>query len=150
MWFTIFDPRLTDDFAEALECGVIGLNPFQVDRSPIILLDLQQSTVEDKVGAIDLPKTPTSNCDAKSFSEYNTYSFRMNTIGAPLNISTCTKSSPDYKSPCYFTTRMTMSSMLVTSQTSTRGTNWQKILFDEGSIVGGIMFVTWFLGIYII
>ncbi|XXG97836.1 structural constituent of ribosome [Hypoxylon texense] len=51
--------------------------------------------------------------------------------------------------PCQFSLPFTFSSPLVTVETSKRGTDALKIFTDEGSILGAILFITWFLGIFI-
>lgn len=143
----MFDPRLTQDFIKAVDCGIIALNAYPITKSSTAQLVLEQQTIADDVGAIDLPKT---SCNAKSFSKYNTYTYQLNEIGGAVDVIACTHTSSNFKGPCFFDTYMTMSSMLVTTQTSTRATDWKKILLDEGSIVGGITFLTWFLSIYVI
>lgn len=51
---------------------------------------------------------------------------------------------------CTFLMQIKFASSLVTTQKSERATNTLRILTDEGSIVGGVLFLTWFLGIFVL
>jgi hypothetical protein len=119
------------------------------------ILSVKQNVILDKVDAIDRSKSSTGKCNVKSFSEYSTYTVHVTAIGPPLNQTkdgTCERGSSKSKfdRPCEFMVSIMFSSMLVTTHTSARGTTWQKILSDEGSIFRGIMALTWFLDIFII
>ncbi|KAI1764876.1 hypothetical protein GGR53DRAFT_465976 [Hypoxylon sp. FL1150] len=52
--------------------------------------------------------------------------------------------------PCPLILSFQLSSPLVSVQTSRRGSHTLKILIDEGSILGAILFITWFFGIFVI
>ena len=154
LWFAVFDPRLTNDLAHAIDCGIVLVDLYPVDQSTAVGLYLEQTTIIDTVGALTLPTVKSSltngteSCDAASFSNYNTYSYRMLELGGPPDIQNCTESKSS--GSCPFGIGMQMSSALVTERTSKRGTNLLKMLLDQGSILAGIAFVTWFLGIYVI
>ncbi|KAI4862465.1 hypothetical protein F4820DRAFT_450946 [Hypoxylon rubiginosum] len=51
--------------------------------------------------------------------------------------------------PCQLSLPFTFSSPMVTVERSSRGTDTLTILIDEGSILGAILFFTWFFGIFI-
>lgn len=51
---------------------------------------------------------------------------------------------------CTVTLWVNFASSLVTTQKSERATNTLRILTDEGSIAGGVLFLTWFLGIFVL
>jgi hypothetical protein len=111
---------------------------------------MEKNTVADRAGDLQ-PDTPVgSGCNLKSFIEYDVYNSEVKRGGVPADMSECTTTSSNFTGPCSFKIGLSMSTMLVTSLSSARGTTWQKIMFDEGSIVGGITFVTWFLSIFII
>ena len=148
--FAPFDPRLTNDLARALDCGIVRLDIYPVNQSSTVEIFLEQSSIVDNVGALDYPDWFDARCDLESLSMYNTYSYRLVEVGGVPDTQFCTQPVSPSNGPCIFNTVLYISSMLVTTQTSARGTSWIKMILDEGSIVGGITFVTWFLGIYII
>lgn len=51
---------------------------------------------------------------------------------------------------CRFSMTLYLASSLVTTQKSARGIDTLRILTDEGSIIGGVLFLTWFLGIFVL
>lgn len=51
---------------------------------------------------------------------------------------------------CSFYMNFEFASSLVTAHNSQRATNTLRILTDEGSIIGGVLFLTWFLGIFVL
>jgi hypothetical protein len=53
-------------------------------------------------------------------------------------------------SSCFFKLRVYMTSSMITTFTSSPGINTLQIFLDEGGILGAILFVTWFFGIYLI
>lgn len=69
-------------------------------------------------------------------------------LDLPLADSRCDVGGDDYQgNNCTFTL-YTVQSPVVTTQKSAHGTDALKILTDEGGILGGILFVTWFFGIF--
>ncbi|KAK1810277.1 hypothetical protein LTR12_015341 [Friedmanniomyces endolithicus] len=108
---------------------------------------LRQTTIADDVGAI---VQTNGNCSADIYTHYNQYDVSVQTLpmvtgGGPQ----CDLGLPNYTGPCPAMLMMSYSSLLVTTLRSSHGTDWLKMLLEEGSIVGGIMFVTWFFNIFV-
>lgn len=85
----------------------------------------KQNVILDKGDAIDRSKSSTGKCNAKSFSEYSTYTVHVTAGGPSLNQTqdgTCEESSLKSKSdrPCEFMVFIIFSSMLVTTHTHKR------------------------------
>ncbi|OQN97496.1 hypothetical protein B0A48_16649 [Cryoendolithus antarcticus] len=98
---------------------------------------------------------------ALGFRDYNdscppqlrSYSYYTGTadsayLGVPLENSHCDVGGNNYTGAnCSFSMFISQSNV-ITTQKSSHGTNALKILTDEGGILGGILFVTWFFGIF--
>ncbi len=108
---------------------------------------LRQTTIADDVGAII---EVSGDCSADIYTHYNQYETSVQTL--PMitgQDSQCDLGLPNYAGPCPAVLTMSYSSLLVTTLRSSHGTDWLKMLLEEGSIVGGIMFVTWFFNIFV-
>lgn len=134
-------------FEKALDCGVIVGNLFNpVGRTQ---LSLEQINVNDKVKDIDY----SDNCSDPAFRNYITYRFTLSNYATDLLGSGCgivgnvPPDDPTDPRPCIGDIDIRYSTMLVTNQTSAYRKNWIDMLTDEGGIIGGIMFITWFMGI---
>ncbi|TKA33980.1 hypothetical protein B0A54_14857 [Friedmanniomyces endolithicus] len=108
---------------------------------------LRQTTIADDVRAI---VQTNGNCSADIYTHYNQYDVSVETLpmvtgGGPQ----CDLGLPGYTGPCPASLMVSYSSLLVTTLRSNHGTDWLKMLLEEGSIVGGIMFVTWFFNIFV-
>nr|OQO22447.1 hypothetical protein B0A51_06245 [Rachicladosporium sp. CCFEE 5018] len=85
--------------------------------------------------------------------QLNSYSYYTGTadsayLGVPLENSHCDVGGNNYTGAnCSFSMFISQSNV-ITTQKSSHGTNALKILTDEGGILGGILFVTWFFGIF--
>ena len=145
-----------DIFKRALDCGVIVRNLFNpVGRSQ---LSLEKIIINDEVHAIDYPEGCNNISDFRQYSSYR-FAFvpyagdaRANNCGVkgtapPANPKEPYVTDPTNPGPCIGDIDIRYSTMLVTTQTSTYSKSWVEMLTEEGGIVGGIMFVTWFLGI---
>ncbi|KAK0275426.1 hypothetical protein LTR35_011128 [Friedmanniomyces endolithicus] len=108
---------------------------------------LRQTTIADDVGAII---EVSRDCSADIYTHYNQYETSVQTL--PMitgQEDQCDLGLPNYTGPCPAVLTMSYSSLLVTTLRSSHGTDWLKMLLEEGSIVGGIMFVTWFFNIFV-
>ena len=146
----IFDPKFLTDgvFEKAYECGLITAFLFPArGRSQV---SLEMITIDDEVKAFNYSYNP--QCDIDAFRHYNTYrtsfiSYEVNNDPGCLISSSTPPPDQTDPLPCVGDVDIHFSSMLVTEQTSDYAKDWVGMLTDEGGIVGGIMFVTWFLGI---
>ncbi|KAK5019075.1 hypothetical protein LTR60_000321, partial [Cryomyces antarcticus] len=150
LYFTVFDPRLEDRFVEALDCGILTLDGYPTQSS--VVLNLEKYNIDDDVLAVNW--TENGDCNKEYFSHYSAFRYEMTQLdwdSSLRNVSACTANWTEFViQSCLLETSMGLSTQTVVTQTSERGTDWKQMLLDEGSIVGGITFVTWFLGIYII
>ncbi|TKA81665.1 hypothetical protein B0A55_01336 [Friedmanniomyces simplex] len=109
---------------------------------------LQQTTIADDARAVVEP--PKSNCTGHIYTHYNRYDTSVQTLPVETGQDyQCDLGLPNYTGPCPAVLTMKFSSLLVTTFTSKYGTDWKQMLLEEGSIVGGIMFVTWFFNIFV-
>lgn len=108
--------------------------------------------------AIDFELGYPSNCSDPEFRNYITYRYTLITYGPPqaipdTKITGCGVNGtapPDNQLenlPCLGAIDVRMQTMLVSTETSQYSKSRVSILTDEGGIVGGIMFITWFFSI---
>ncbi|KAK4547083.1 hypothetical protein LTR36_001304 [Oleoguttula mirabilis] len=156
----LYDPYLPFHYADFFNwCG----NPqfyFQmtvpITDGALVSVTADTFVLSDPVGALARSQGPlaTALCsqDVLRLTNYTYYSARVetDTVGDNLVNSSCDLSSAAYTRPCAFNPVFFLSSSLVTTQTSSRGTNTLKVLIEESGIVGGILFFTWFLGIFVV
>ena len=113
---------------------------------------LQSFAMEDATDALTTTSTWTSEtaCAGKRsyYKFYTTRATNMAPGSFSIDNTTCTGSNP--QDVCAASVTVKFDSSLVTKQTSSRGMDTLQIFIDEGSIVGGILFFTWFLGIFVI
>jgi hypothetical protein len=93
-------------------------------------------------------------CDANT-SKYMYYQLQydLNGLGDSLAGSTCDvgeAGAGDASTPCPFHMHLGLQTSAVTSQMSKHGTDFKTIFTDEGGILGGLLFMTWFLGIFVV
>jgi hypothetical protein len=77
----------------------------------------------------------------------------MFTLGpSSLANSSCDRAGANYNNdtPCSLVLSVQIRSEILTTQTSSHGTTALHILIDEGGILGGILFFTWFFGIFVV
>ena len=138
----VFDTVLMNELERALDCGIIPWNDFPArGRSA---LSLEQNIIDDKARALN-------NCI--STSSYATYRSTITPLGREAPMGKCDVSTKGANKAqferCVGDVDIYFTSKLVTTQTSKHKKNWQELLTDEGSIVGGITFTTWFLDKFI-
>lgn len=110
-------------------------------------ISIQQTTISDGVEAF-VPAEVVAECQFDSNLVYNQYSLSVSTLPS-YGPALCDLGNRDYTGPCKGTLTMSFSSWMITTQRSMRASDWKQMLLDEGAIVGGVMFVTWFLGIFV-
>jgi hypothetical protein len=154
--FIPFDPQFLKEpglFKLAFDCGIVNGDLFSAYSNS--QLSLEQININDEVEAIDYSTYPRPDCDRPEFRKYSTYRPLMISYGPPgvLPSEGCaldgtTLPTDQYaQRPCQGGIDVQFSSMLVTTQTSRYSRDRTQMLTDEGGVVGGIMFVTWFLSI---
>jgi hypothetical protein len=107
--------------------------------------------IDDKIGALEgsTKGDNSSNSEDGHLQQYTYYTGRE--INWPGYALTCdTSYEENYQGPCFFALVLALQSSLVTTQTSSRGTDTLQILIDEGSILGGVLFFTWFFSIFVV
>ena len=157
LYFVLIDPRLIDDLPDLLptlwpsSCDfltaqylpTIGTNYIYVERFDI----------DDSRGALSKKRSlATCNKQKKEYRNYSSYRWTATHIGL-TDASSCNVSGKAYKnnsSPCPSSTRIIIPNHMVTKRSSQRKTDKLKMITDEASIAGGVLFFTWFLGIYIV
>ncbi|KAK5674948.1 hypothetical protein LTS10_012360 [Elasticomyces elasticus] len=109
---------------------------------------LQQWTrISDDVKAV---LQSDDKCNTTTYSNYIRYDTSVLTLPVMTGKGyQCDLGRPDYNGPCPAKLSMSFSSLLVTTLKSSNGIDTEQMLLDEGSIVGGIMFVTWFFNIFV-
>lgn len=137
-------------FEKAYKCGIINGDLFSAySRSQ---LSLEKIVVKDEVNAIDYSGL-NRYCQDATFREYDTYRPLLIPYGPPLDRSGCgingttIPSGSDALEACTGAVDVQFATMLVTTETSKYSKDRVQMLTDEGGIIGGIMFVTWFLSI---
>lgn len=117
-------------------------------------LIVQRTAIDDSAGVLSDQRSAPDDlglCSAKR-DHYTYYSAQPNirVLGnsSPAN---CDIYSVNYKNEtCGFQLYVQVRSELLTTQKSSHGTTNLKILIDEGGILGGILFFTWFFGIFVV
>jgi hypothetical protein len=114
-------------------------------------MQIEQSTINDYVGSLDESSISTRpDCSRKDYRHYSRWTSKFTTSRTVPSNECHTRPSSQIGNPCIGHFFLSISSLLLTTQTSSHSIEWKQMLLDEGSIVGGITFLTWFLGIFII
>jgi hypothetical protein len=99
--------------------------------------------------------TNTSQCSTaasalKSYTYYEAEMYPLTWDSTPPANGSCDAANltGHFDGTCYLNMNIETDSKLVTVQASGRGTDTLQILIDEGSILGGTLFFTWFFGIF--
>ncbi|KAI9745422.1 MAG: hypothetical protein M1818_000956 [Claussenomyces sp. TS43310] len=149
----LLDPALVSNFTYIYSCGFTEM--MDLILAPAVgesLMTIEQSRINDDIGSLDESSDslgPYANCSRKGFSHYNRWDARLTSVST-INAGKCiTGSSAPLDNTCVGNLLVTYSSLSVTTQTSSHSIGWKQMLLDEGSIVGGITFVTWFFGIFV-
>lgn len=156
LYFTLVDPELLpylNDILPTIQVG--GCNLFNAQYLPVLgtnYINVERSEIDDRRNALHWNSTKCS-VNQKNYTRYASYRFTVNHLD-DTNLSRCDVDSKGYSGgpdeTCMSSNHIGFSTNMVSQQTSKRKTNWKKILTDEGSIAGGIMFFTWFLGIFVL
>jgi len=130
------------------------ITPTTLNVNGSVSFDVQAFEMDDAAGTLFGPRRIYSSLTSCFSSRYIYYTTQPTTgesgLGqAQTNYSVCTPHGPDHQ-PCLFTVSLSMASSLVTKQRSSHGTDMGQIILDEGSILGGVLFFTWFFGIFVI
>lgn len=155
-YIVLYDQNIKFNWTDfSLGCGN-QLIYHAVSIAPANLLNFELkvyvSQMNDTVGGLDAGISNADSICADAPSKYTYYTADVVTLepGYPLVKSTCDQSLANYTSSCGAGMWIKPVSSLVTTQTSSPGTDIVEIFVDEGAIVGGVMFFTWFLGIFAI
>jgi hypothetical protein len=135
---------------DAYNCGIMRARLFSAPIESQIALE--QVIINDKVKAIDYSDF-SSICDRPEFRHYSTYRQSLVQYGQPYQAPNCRINGtvpPEWDQlwPCQGHIDLTFGSMLVTTLTSDYSRDRVQMLTDEGGIIGGIMFGTWFFSIF--
>jgi hypothetical protein len=145
----VFDTALLiqpSDLELALNCSIIPINLFPARQRT--RLSIEQLIVDDAIGAIEYPHTA---CD--KFRRYNSYAVSVLPYGSAAGTLpdqcdvSVTENTSEY---CINDVSIVFTTMRTTTLTSGRPKSWKEMLTDEGGIVGGIQFATWFFTIFTI
>lgn len=155
LYYALIDPTLTDNLTDILHSVGSGDCSFLTGQYVPVLgtnyLWIERMDFDDKRGDLTNGRN-ASKCSlsARQFPSYSTY--RSTITHFDLNDkSTCDYASSKYKDvACESNNFIRFSSNMINMQTSGRGSSWLKMLTDEGAIVGGVMFFTYFIGVYVI
>ena len=116
---------------------------------------MQQVDVDDKVQAVNY----TGECDRPEFRSYTTYVPILSQYAGPIKGSSSDDpcdlpngtlpTDKQHRPPhCIGAIDLKFDSLLVTKQTSSYSKSRVTMFTDEGGIIGAVMFVTWFFGIF--
>ncbi|KAK6422934.1 hypothetical protein LTR95_016614 [Oleoguttula sp. CCFEE 5521] len=151
MSFILYDAGYSfNDPRAPLHCGSPAyqylISPPVTTRS---IINLQTTAYQwDDVRALGF-RDYNDSCPPQ-LSSYSYYTGTADSayLGVPLENSHCDVGGNNYTGAnCSFSMFISQSNV-ITTQKSSHGTNALKILTDEGGILGGILFVTWFFGIF--
>lgn len=152
LYYALIDGELLQDLDSILP--YIGGSPggcslFDAQYVPVMgtnYITVEPYKMDDAVGALQSPEIPAA---CAKHTNYTYYRSSINHF-AYTDRSTCDVGSHNFTGPCMSATHISFATNMVTTQQSKHGTDWMQMLTDEGSIAGGIMFFTWFLGIYVL
>jgi hypothetical protein len=121
-----------------------------LSTASLLKIDSTASHLVDNARQFDAQSLATKSCPYTEDYMYYTASTSVGNIGLPLPGSDCDVGSEGGKGSSCSLVSLMYQSPVVTVQTSQHGTNATKILTDEGGLVGGILFATWFFGIFLV
>lgn len=151
---SVFDTLLLTNFELAFNCGIISSYLFPATQR--VRLNVEQVNIEDSVDAIvyaNFTEHSSSATQCNKFRDYAIYPLSAEPygeIGATSPQICDTSVTLDSSSSCTNDIAIQFTSVRVTTQISKRPKSWKEWLTDEGGIIGGIQFVTWFSGIFLI
>ncbi|KAK4574242.1 hypothetical protein LTR86_002003 [Recurvomyces mirabilis] len=157
---SVFDASLPFNVTDLLSnCG--NPSPYYsfwqtISTKTRIFLSAGITAMDNKVDMVpkqdNLPSSEACSAGLAAKSSYDYFTPVLQTFdsGQQCDSSAATKDDRGYLVlTCWLNLYVSLQSTLATTQSSSRGTSTLKILIDEGSIVGGIMFFTWFLTIFL-
>ena len=115
-------------------------------QAPVHEFHVDIYEMDDEVGVLSSNTDEDTRFCNDGSGAYKYYDTEMTTIttGGDLNSATCNDVV------CHGRVQIHLSSAVVTKQTSRHGTSAIQIFSDEGGLLGGILFLTWFFSIFII
>lgn len=134
------------------------VNYFDAIPFGLNVVQLTKTTIVDNVSALLNSSSLNSSCPYIPPNTYSYYTPQVSVQTTTDDTSSCNESAsfnftadnqPD-ESPCMSISSFSWSTPMVTTMTSSRGTNWKQISLDEGAILGGIQFFLWFTSIYVL
>ncbi|KAK3630560.1 hypothetical protein LTR56_017358 [Elasticomyces elasticus] len=142
--FIVFDSHQDVDLLQLCDPIVPLWLPAAVGTNRVYL---KQTRISDDVKAV---LQSDDKCNTTTYSNYTRYDTSVLTLPVMTGKGyQCDLGRSDYNGPCPAELSMSFSSLLVTTLKSSNGTDMKQMLLDEGSIVGGVMFVTWFFNIFV-
>ena len=134
-------------FETAYKCGIIHADLFPARGR--VYVAIEQIYINDIVNAINY----SPECDLEEFRSYVTYRTKVIPYAGQFGPTECaypntaTASEIAGMTACWGDIDVRFQTMLVNNQWSEYPKNWIDMLTDEGGIIGGIMFITWFMEI---
>ena len=139
-----FDTAFIPYFKDAWDCGLINAVTFPArGRSTI---GLQRYLIDDAVDA----RLLEGKCDNQAFKKYHGYSPTITPLGNEDDAGTanCNLNDTAHDGSCNADINVDFSTLLTTEYKSAHGKDWKMMLTEEGGIIGGVTFVTWFFSIF--
>ena len=140
--YQLIDPTFSQNVTEALEDKRYPFSTqYPWHSADFVLSSISLTTIDDTVNSLNVSDN----------KKYNIYNVDSSQPGFPVRQnSTCFHTTTS--SPCTVSVQLaiTPSTLLSSVMRSEHATNLKKILLDEGAIIGGITFFTFFFGIYTI
>lgn len=155
--FTFIDPQLTKDgYIPEKILGTMMDSNCSAWKSQIIpvtganFFSVSRTDIHDEIRVWNDPQgCDIGNLRSESFSLYDVSNTRIS-YNNQINLTWCDESWESYDNVvCGCEARIYLDSQ-VTKRTSHRGTDAITILVEESGIAGGVMFFTWFLGLYVL
>lgn len=138
----MFDPDITN-FTEALDCGIVTLAEIPALGSNTLTI-----TPYVMIDDVDALQSSSWSGHCTEYRHYRYYEGQLSSTGI-FNSSSCDTSSKTYAGgKCISQVMLRFSTNIVTNFTSDRLLDRKQMFIDEGGIVGFVMFLTWFLGIF--
>lgn len=149
LYYALFDPKFAQShaFEEAIECGFVTLAEMPALGSNV--MNILAYNRDDAVGAIKPPSGTPSQCTTPKYNNYDFYEASMTSTGVSDSTS-CDISSSNFQEACISQLILRYTSPVLMKLKSKRDNDWKEMLIDEGAIIGGVMFVLFFFGVFVI
>lgn len=138
--YTFIDPVFTNNISVAFHNNRYPLyTSYPWQTTGFVIASLNQITMDDAANSL-------KSTDHKDYSQHNIYDV-FSAPDFPANITSC---SGNVKAPCFrnATLQISHTSQISNIRTSQPEIGPVQMLLDEGAILGGVSFVTYFLGLY--